>query len=163
MKAEDLAERSSQNHFFTPFTVLSNIRAFVKEKLRAFFLLTCCLVVAVGPFNVLQTIAWGNMLHDYSTERNFSEAAEMTFSGDYPCEMCRRIAEAKFQESENHHPQPSPTEERLNLRFDLNFERDDQSDDLRWLVSLASPSPGEANLSTPLTRYPRVPTPPPQV
>ncbi|MEN8681944.1 MAG: hypothetical protein ABF391_18020, partial [Akkermansiaceae bacterium] len=61
----------------------------MKQKLRAIFLLVCCLLVAVGPFNVLQTIAWGNMLHDYSSERTFSEAAGMTFSGEYPCEMCR--------------------------------------------------------------------------
>ncbi|MDA8976494.1 hypothetical protein N9057_03855 [Akkermansiaceae bacterium] len=135
----------------------------VKQKLRDIFLLACCLLVAVGPFNVLQTIAWGNMLHDYSSERTFSEAAGMTFSGEYPCEMCRRIAQAKFQESENQRPKPFPTEERLNLRLDFSLEREDQDIDLRWLFGLASPSPSELNSLPPSPRYLRVPTPPPQV
>ena len=163
MKAEDHAEPPSSDHSLTPFSVHPSVPKDVGQKLRRLFLLTCCSLVAVGPFNVIQTIAWGNMLHDYSTERNFSEAAEMTFSGDYPCEMCRRIAEAKFQASEKNEPHPFSVEERLNLRLDLNFERNEQSDDLRWLVILALPSQGQTNSLSPPTRYLSVPTPPPQV
>ncbi|MDA7518237.1 hypothetical protein N8529_00545 [bacterium] len=103
------------------------------------------------------------MLHDYSSERTFSEAAEMTFNGDYPCEMCRQIAEAKARQDEKNRPKPFPAEERSSLRLVLNFEQDDQDNDLRWLVGPTSPSPGKMTLSCPPTRYLRVPTPPPQV
>ena len=135
----------------------------MKQKLQSFILLTCCLLVAVGPFNVLQTVAWGNMLHDYSSGRTFSEAAEMTFSGDYPCEMCRRIAEAKSWEDKKQSPKPFPAEERLSLRLVFSYEQDEERKDLHWPDPSISLSPGEAIITLPSSRELRVPTPPPQV
>lgn len=125
------------------------------------FLFTCCLIVAIGPFNVLQVIAWGNMIHDYSAERTISEAADMTFSGDYPCEMCRRIAEAKTQAAEEEQPSPFQSEERQNLRLDLQCQEDSVKTTLSW-ASQFSLSPGVSAFHVPLARCQRVPTPPPQ-
>ena len=33
------------------------------KKAHTMFLFTCCLIVAIGPFNVLQVVAWGCMIH----------------------------------------------------------------------------------------------------
>ncbi len=52
-----------------------------------------------GQWYVLQTIAWVKMLHDYSQMVPFTEAVGMTFSGQYPCPICKAIAEK--QKSEN--------------------------------------------------------------
>ena len=48
---------------------------------------------------MLQAIAWGNMVREYSTEVPFTQAVEMTLSGRYPCAICKAIAEK--QNSEN--------------------------------------------------------------
>ncbi|MEN8772176.1 MAG: hypothetical protein ABF382_01345, partial [Akkermansiaceae bacterium] len=71
----------------------------------------------------------------------------MTFSGDYPCKMCRQITEAKAQQDVKNCPKPFPVEEHPNLRLTLNFKRDDQDNDPRWLVRPTSPSPGKMILS----------------
>jgi hypothetical protein len=52
-----------------------------------------------GEWVVLQCIAWANMIREYSEMVPFPEAVKMTFSGEYPCALCKAIAEKK--ESEN--------------------------------------------------------------
>ncbi len=52
-----------------------------------------------GQWYVLQSIAWIKMIHDYSQMVPFTEAVAMTFSGQYPCAICKAIAEK--QKSEN--------------------------------------------------------------
>lgn len=131
------------------------------RKIRAIFLFTCCLLVAVGPLNLMQMLAWGNMLHDYSGERSMTEAAEMTFSGDYPCEMCRRIAETRAEQATEPSPEPLKNEERNSLRLDFHCHEDRDAPDLDW-VAATSLSPGECAFAAPLPRFHRVPTPPPQ-
>ena len=55
--------------------------------------------IAGGHWAVLQSVAWGQMLVIYSKqEGSFLAGAEKTFSGEAPCSMCRKIAEAKKQE-----------------------------------------------------------------
>jgi hypothetical protein len=56
--------------------------------------------IAGGHWLVLQSVAWGQMLNDYSRGGSFTTAVEKTFSGKYPCAMCRKIAEAKKQEEQ---------------------------------------------------------------
>ena len=48
-----------------------------------------------GQWYVLQGIAWVKMLHDYSQMVPLTEAVSMTFSGQYPCAICKAIAEKK--------------------------------------------------------------------
>src|ERR1700683_2904296 len=68
--------------------------------------LTLCVVFAAfafscgGQWYVLQCVAWVNMLHDYSQMVPFPRAVQMTFSGEYPCPICKAIAEKKQGEKE---------------------------------------------------------------
>lgn len=42
-----------------------------------------------------QTAAWAGMLSDYGNQTgSFREAVEMTFGGDYPCELCSLVKES---------------------------------------------------------------------
>jgi hypothetical protein len=53
-----------------------------------------------GQWYALQCVAWVNMLHDYAQLVPLSEAVSMTFSGQYPCEICKVIAEKKSSEQQ---------------------------------------------------------------
>jgi hypothetical protein len=53
-----------------------------------------------GQWYALQCVAWVKMLHDYSQMVPFTEAVGMTFSGKYPCEICKAIAEKKQAEND---------------------------------------------------------------
>ncbi len=53
-----------------------------------------------GQWYALQCVAWVKMLHDYSQMAPFPEAVAMTFSGHYPCEICKALAEKKQTENE---------------------------------------------------------------
>ncbi len=44
---------------------------------------------------VLQCVAWLNMIREYSEIVPVAKAVQMTFSGHYPCALCRAIAEKK--------------------------------------------------------------------
>ena len=52
-----------------------------------------------GQWAVLQIVAWTNMIREYSEMVPFTRAVEMTFSGQYPCELCKAIAEKKKSET----------------------------------------------------------------
>jgi hypothetical protein len=52
-----------------------------------------------GQWPVLQGVAWVNMIREYSEMVPFTQAVQMTLSGQYPCAICKAIAEKK--ESEN--------------------------------------------------------------
>ena len=53
-----------------------------------------------GQWYAFQCVAWVKMLHDYSQMVPFTEAVGMTFSGKYPCAICKAIAEKKQSENE---------------------------------------------------------------
>ncbi|HUB66447.1 MAG TPA: hypothetical protein VL981_03055 [Candidatus Methylacidiphilales bacterium] len=65
-----------------------------------------CMVLAAfafscgGQWYALQCVAWAGMLYDYSQTVPFPVALEMTFSGQYPCAICKEIAEKKQAEKE---------------------------------------------------------------
>jgi hypothetical protein len=44
-----------------------------------------------GQWPLLQVVAWGNMIREYSRMVPLSQAVEMTFSGKYPCALCRAV------------------------------------------------------------------------
>lgn len=52
-----------------------------------------------GQWYVLQCMAWANMIREYSQMVPFTEAVSMTFSGKYPCAICKAIAEKKQSEN----------------------------------------------------------------
>ena len=53
-----------------------------------------------GQWYVLQCVAWINMIHAYAQMVPLSEAVSMTFSGEYPCEICKAIADKKNSEKQ---------------------------------------------------------------
>jgi hypothetical protein len=53
-----------------------------------------------GQWYALQGVAWIKMLHDYSQMVPFTQAVEMTFSGKYPCAICKAIAEKRQSEND---------------------------------------------------------------
>ena len=53
-----------------------------------------------GHWAAFQVIAWANMIREYSAEVPTTQAIEMTFSGKYPCAMCKAIAEKKSSEQQ---------------------------------------------------------------
>ena len=64
--------------------------------------------IAGGHWAVLQSVAWAEMLHDYS-QRNGSIAAavEQTFDGQHPCALCQEIQVAKAKERKETPTAPS--------------------------------------------------------
>jgi len=71
--------------------------------LRCFgqYLLIGILLVSMGGhLALLQAVAWGNMLVDYSNTDSFTHAVEKTFSGKHPCCLCKLVEKSK-EESEN--------------------------------------------------------------
>jgi hypothetical protein len=48
-----------------------------------------------GQWAAIQCLAWGNMIREYSQMVPLTQAVKMTFSGDYPCMICKALAEKK--------------------------------------------------------------------
>src|SRR5688572_7907469 len=71
-----------------------------KWALRAsqYFLIMTLLVSMGGHLALLQTIAWGNMLADFSSETSLVEAMDKTFSGEHPCPLCKVVKKSKSEE-----------------------------------------------------------------
>ena len=55
--------------------------------------------LAGGHWAALQTVAWAEMLHDYSQHNgSLAVAVEQTFDGQHPCELCQQIQAARAKE-----------------------------------------------------------------
>jgi hypothetical protein len=52
-----------------------------------------------GEWAVLQCVAWAGMIREYSEMVPLPQAVKMTFSGEYPCALCKVIAEKKQSEN----------------------------------------------------------------
>lgn len=75
-----------------------------KAMLRAFGLPLMCLAmfsIAGGHWAVLQTVAWAQMLRDYSKNAPLASAVEKTFSGKAPCELCKKVQEGRQKEEKS--------------------------------------------------------------
>lgn len=68
--------------------------------------LTCVIILAAfvfssgGNWAVLQGLAWANMIREYAQMVPLKEAVRMTLSGEYPCAICKAIAEKKNSEQQ---------------------------------------------------------------
>ncbi len=51
-----------------------------------------------GHWALFQTIAWGYMLVDFSSQSWISEAVEKTFDGEHPCALCKVVRKSKGEE-----------------------------------------------------------------
>jgi len=67
-----------------------------------------------GQWGVLQGLAWANMIREYSQMVPLTRAVEMTFSGEYPCPICKALAERKSSEQ-----QKALTIEKYEKKFPL--------------------------------------------
>ena len=66
------------------------------------FWLIITLVTITGlNWSLLQTVAWTSMLANNLRTQSLSEAVTRTFDGQYPCPLCRAIAEAKKSEKKS--------------------------------------------------------------
>lgn len=71
-----------------------------KWALRAgqYLLVGILLVSMGGHLALLQTIAWGNMLVEFSSNSSLTEAVGKTFDGEHPCELCKVVKKSKDSE-----------------------------------------------------------------
>ena len=69
------------------------MRRLTQSLVLAAFMFSCG-----GHWCVLQGVAWIGMIHQYSQVVPLAEAVSMTFSGKYPCALCKAIAEKKESE-----------------------------------------------------------------
>ena len=70
--------------------------------LRLFGLPLICLTLFAlsgGHWAVFQTIAWAQMIRDFSKTATIAEAIAKTFNGRSPCGMCKKISEERQRES----------------------------------------------------------------
>jgi len=56
--------------------------------------------IAGGHWAVLQSIAWARMVSDFSRNVPVSVAVQKTFSGEFPCAMCRKISDGRKSEQQ---------------------------------------------------------------
>lgn len=81
------------------------------KKAGAVLCLLAMFIAGGGHWAVLQTIAWGRMIVDYSRTASLATAVEETFDGDHPCPMCTSIKKGRSdeQKSEQTPPLAKPT------------------------------------------------------
>lgn len=53
-----------------------------------------------GQWSLLQGLAWANMIREYAHAVPLAQAVQMTLSGEYPCPLCKAIAEKKNSEQQ---------------------------------------------------------------
>lgn len=52
-----------------------------------------------GHWAVLQSVAWGTMIANYSKSSSLASAVQETFSGKKPCRLCHVVEEGRKQEN----------------------------------------------------------------
>ena len=51
-----------------------------------------------GHWALVQTVAWGTMMMDFSKQGSVREAVTKTFDGEHPCALCKKISQAKTEQ-----------------------------------------------------------------
>jgi hypothetical protein len=69
----------------------------IMRRLTHLIVLAAFLFSCGGQWYLFQGIAWVKMIADNSQFVPFAEAVQMTFSGEYPCPICKAIAEKRAQ------------------------------------------------------------------
>lgn len=62
--------------------------------------LVALFAICGGHWAVLQTVAWTQMLRDYSKDSGIVVAIQQTFSGERPCTMCKTITNERQKENQ---------------------------------------------------------------
>ena len=58
----------------------------------------CLTLVLGGHWFLVQSIAWGNMVWDFSRQLPIESAVLKAFSGESPCDICKFVASGKQSE-----------------------------------------------------------------
>jgi hypothetical protein len=72
-------------------TKLANVTSRIA---RAVVVLALCLSIG-AHWVVLQSVAWGRMVVQYSQRVPLAEAVAQTFDGNHPCNLCKDISAAR--------------------------------------------------------------------
>jgi hypothetical protein len=67
-------------------------------RLGKIFLVIALVAMLGAHWTLLQTVAWTTMLADNLQSNSFQVAAEKTFDGNHPCDICKAIAAGKQSE-----------------------------------------------------------------
>jgi hypothetical protein len=70
------------------------------RRLASIFILVAYLFSNGGHWCVLQSIAWVNMVQDFSESVSTWQAVKMAVSGQYPCSLCKKITTEKQKSHE---------------------------------------------------------------
>jgi hypothetical protein len=73
----------------------------VTVRFQKFWLIVTLVTITGLNWSLLQTVAWTSMLANNLRTQTLSEAMTRTFDGQYPCPLCRAIAEAKKSEKKS--------------------------------------------------------------
>jgi len=73
----------------------------VVARLSKFCLILTLVTITGANWAMLQTVAWTSMLANNLLTQTLSEAVTRTFDGNYPCPLCRAIAESKKSEKKS--------------------------------------------------------------
>lgn len=69
-----------------------------------------------GHWYVLQGVAWTKMVSEFSEHAPLARAIKMAVSGQYPCKMCKVIAEKKQQEEQSQYKLPTIKKDFVSLQ-----------------------------------------------
>ena len=86
----------------------------VRYCLRLLIVVSGCLHLCGGDYSVVQVIAWGQMLVDYTAEQGLVRGTISTFDGDHPCDLCNSIKAAKKQNPSGNDQVPPLRDRTLN-------------------------------------------------
>lgn len=62
--------------------------------------LVALFVMVGGHWAVLQSIAWGHMIADFSRTESLGTAIEKTFDGENPCDLCLDVRKGRAEEKQ---------------------------------------------------------------
>jgi hypothetical protein len=80
----------------------------LKKPFQLLLVFLGCLHLAGGPYSILQGYAWIGMLVSYSQQDGIVQATKDTFSGEKPCKLCCKIADAREDTPESKDPVTPP-------------------------------------------------------
>jgi hypothetical protein len=118
--------------------------------------LIAILAINGGHWLVLQTLAWGRMMWDFSERDPLGTAIVKTFSGQHPCPLCLKIRQGWHQEQQREQKLPCLRMEKMPEPF------------WEWQSVAAPPAPTGIRDAPPFVPYfhsdfiDSPPTPPPR-
>ena len=93
----------------------------VLRKLGLLFAALALFSIAGGHWAVLQTVAWAEMLRDYTQKTgSVAVAVEQTFDGAHPCALCLEIASTKQQEGKAQSDKQKPSSDQKTAKAEKN-------------------------------------------